>query len=63
MEFTRDELARLVATLEILLIGMIETNNELPMPHDYLTPTMLLTSFLKDAYYDHDKILHIGIKD
>ena len=62
MEFTRDEIARLLAVLQND-IDMQKIMQENYCFIDFLTPTFTLYSNLSKAYYEGDKILHIGIKD
>ena len=63
MEFTRDELARLIATFEHQLIQLKRYKRCINVGIDYITPLFTLYSNLSKAYYEGDKILHIGIKD
>ena len=63
MEFTRNELARLLAVLENDLNEQKMINEKYVCPVDFITPLFHLYSNLLGAYYEGDKILHIGIKD
>ena len=63
MEFTCDELARLITVLENDLNEQKRIREKHVYPVDFFTPTFTLYSNLLKAYYEGDKILHIGIKD
>lgn len=63
MEFTTDELARLIAICEHQLSELKKYKRCVDVGIDYITPLFTLYSNLLKAYYEGDKILHIGIKD
>ena len=63
MEFTTNELARLIVICENQLSELKEYKRCIDVGIDYITPLFTLYSNLLKAYYDGDKILHIGIKD
>ena len=63
MEFTRDELERLLSVLENDLNEQKRIKEKYACPVDFITPLFTLYSNLLKAYYEGDKILHIGIKD
>ena len=65
MEFTRDEIACICATLERNLYRDRKEDAEI-LEHDgidYRTPVYTLYSNLLHAHDNGDKILHIGIRD
>ena len=67
MEFTRDELSRLLVSLENELRTQADMKKNLEKTFsgvvDFVTPLFTMYSNLLKAYYDGDRILHIGIKD
>lgn len=65
MEFTRDEIARICATLERNLDRDRNDDAEIykRCGVDFHTPMFVLYANLKWAHDNGDKILHIGIRD